>query len=334
MQLANATKESETGTALRREVEILTAALANAEQSAQQQAKALEQALTEIERLRAEVTRLAKERQTMDQFNTYSIYNLQQLDPSKTELKHTSSVRRKSGLNREAPIVDVAKLGVFFEDLLKGSPSEKQEARIAIYSLLNAHNSQLKLIYRWYMAHSMYRTERASFFLSPNQFRLLIKHAKCSLDVSNEIGTILKQARQLRDSEGKITAELEGIDLRGFVEALVRISDIQYRTLPGALADKVTKFFAKNIPLLEQFKSDGFRAEIMSLDAVQAVLRSHKTTLQGMFRKKGREDASKGQAIGDFFMVLKDMNLVSTTLSVAKLTHIFFISNFEEDQGR
>ena len=37
--------------------------------------------------------------------------------------------------------------------------------------------------------------------------------------------------------------------------------------------------------------------------------------------------------MGDFFMVLKDMGLVSTTLSVAKLTHIFFISNFEEDQG-
>merc|ERR1719453_2539257 len=51
-----------------------------------------------------------------------------------------------------------------------------------------------------------------------------------------------------------------------------------------------------------------------------------------MFRKKGREDASKGQTMGDFFMVLKDMGLVSTTLSVAKLTHIFFISNFEEDQ--
>ena len=53
------------------------------------------------------------------------------------------------------------------------------------------------------MAHSMYRTERASFHLSPNQFRLLIKHGKCSLDVSNEIGTILKQARQPRNAEGR-----------------------------------------------------------------------------------------------------------------------------------
>ena len=87
----------------------------------------------------------------------------------------------------------------------------------------------------------MYRTERRDFHLSPNQFRLLIKHAKCSLDVSNEIGTILKQARQLRDSHGKIKAEFEGIDLRGFVEALVRISDIQYRALKGTLADKVQK---------------------------------------------------------------------------------------------
>ena len=164
---------------------------------------------------------------------------------------------------------DVADLGAYFDDLLRGSADHKQNDKARIYAVLNVHNAQIKLIYRWYMAHSMYRTERTSFHLSPNQFRLLIKHSKCSLDVSNEIGTILKQARQLRNAEGKITAEFEGIDLRGFVEALVRISDIQYRSLKAGLADKVARFFDANVPLLEQFRSDGFRDSVMSLDTIQ-----------------------------------------------------------------
>ena len=73
----------------------------------------------------------------------------------------------------------------------------------------------------------------------------------------------------------------------------------------------------------------------ISLDTVQAVLRTHNASLQCMFRKKtGREHGhvTKGQNIGDFFVSLKDYGLVSTTLSVAKLTHIFFISNFETEQ--
>ena len=37
----------------------------------------------------------------------------------------------------------------------------------------------------------------------------LVKHAKCSLDVSNEIGTIVKLVRQTRNIDGKIRAGSE-----------------------------------------------------------------------------------------------------------------------------
>ena len=91
------------------------------------------------------------------------------------------------------------------------------------------------------------------------------------------------------------------------------------------------RFFEKNVPLLEQFKSDGFRAAVFVTEPVQNVMVKSKASLLQIHRQR-LAAGSDSQTIGDFFAVLKDLNLISPTLTVAKLTHIFFAANFEEDQ--
>jgi len=252
-------------------------------------------------------------------------------------------------------------LGVVLDDLQRGSVSQKDSERDAIYSILDQNNTNIKLVYRWYMAHSMYRTERPVFHLSPNQFRMLLKHSKCSPEVCNELGLILKavMAHAPKTSTGRETSE--GIDLRGLVEALLRVADVQYRSGgvsssperrrgEGALYERISKFFQHNMPLLHQFRSDGFRESVFWHPDVQGLLRAYKVVLENCYNRRAMRarvqysvtdtrrqsqgsQPEQNMSIGDFFASMKDLKLFDTTLSVARLTHIFFKSNFEEDQG-
>ena len=47
------------------------------------------------------------------------------------------------------PKIDVSALGVYVDDLIKGTPEEKRQIRDRVISTINAHNRTLKLIYRW-----------------------------------------------------------------------------------------------------------------------------------------------------------------------------------------
>ena len=93
---------------------------------------------------------------------------------------------------------------------------------------------------------------------------------------------------------------------------------------------RVGRFFDKNVPLLKQFKDDGYRAAVFLTEPVQRVVMRARSSLQQLHRQ--RRPAGTEPTIGDFFAVLKDLNLLSPTLTVAKLTHVFFAANFEEEQ--
>lgn len=152
-------------------------------------------------------------------------------------------------------------------DLLSGPDSDKEQ--LLALKVLNSVSEPMKRVYRWYMAHGLYNMDRTTFLLTHGQLAMCLTDCKCSPGVKAEIGAITKLVARARNPDGSVRSSPERvsafrfdrmgssrlarsphrsglalqilkdekgrvvvqdqIDLRSFVESLVRISEAWLR---------------------------------------------------------------------------------------------------------
>jgi chromosome segregation ATPase len=136
------------------------------------------------------------------------------------------------GFDLEAFVRDVP---IYIDDLVPKARAD--DVRRLCFMLIDEHRVPIKLTFRYYLARSMYKTERVDFTLSSNQLRALMKDIRCSAECVAQIGFITKQAKQSRH-RGTFGSQFSAADphclsMCEYVEALVRISHIHFSKKAG-----------------------------------------------------------------------------------------------------
>ena len=147
----------------------------------------------------------------------------------------------------------------------------------------------------------------------------------------------------VRSASHRVSGSAHGVDLSGFVRLIVRIAHATYRqsTTHVALSNRVDAFMQTHLSRAHTFASDSFRAIFMSVE-VQKIVTARARQLQEAFAcisahksvsGRSREKDANIAQIGDYFEWLKGKSLVTTRLSIPRLTYIWFASSFEEAQA-
>jgi len=181
-------------------------------------------------------------------------------------------------------ITDDIDLGIC--DLIRGEDESSRRAEHhTIMEIIKENADPAKRAYRFYMSHGIYNMERSRFLLLQTQLAQFMHDCKCSGTVKSEIGDIQSIVTCKRDKDGNIVKDDSGrrqvaehIDLRGFIEALVRMAEAQYRnTLKQDhshlnLPEMYQAFMKRHFIHANFFHNDGFRARTYLAPEVQKVV--------------------------------------------------------------
>ena len=264
------------------------------------------------------------------------------LDPSQTGERMRIEMEQK--LNAGFP-------RVFLDDILSGkNMHERAWDLLSVAKVLETHRLHLKLVFRYYLSHGFYKTERRHFAMNLTQFRTFLRDCQCSTQVVNETGLIFKICNMPRDSAGNMTpgaAHVLGTNvdepnpdlemlLSEFVEGIVRAANVQYPTAKW-LHEKVHRFLTANvIPHSKVFKPDNFRKAVVRNSSVQEVLRTVARPLSDLFERvsmldKDDRGGRKSMNVKEFFLLLKQAEILDDSVTVVRASHIFMLANYEED---
>jgi hypothetical protein len=158
-------------------------ALAAAERRSDEHGAALLAANSEIARLRLEAEQLAETvRRLRDE-----VGRLNRLLDDRAD--HIASELAQCSFARAVPI--------YIDDLLTSEcESRRAQLRNVCFYFLHRKVSIVKLVYRYYITHTMYDTNRETFALSPNQLQSLVSDLGCSEECASKVGMITKQCVQ------------------------------------------------------------------------------------------------------------------------------------------
>jgi len=247
---------------------------------------------------------------------------------------------------------------IYIDDLLPQNVGKaaQLQMKVSVFRFLDSKRESLKLTFRYYLSRSMYRTERVEFTISSNQMAKLLSDMNTSDAVGRSIGVITRTVKQIRLerssgvssgvmkaaqafkglSRQKSTERIsdggsgDTLNLREFVEAVVRIAVVQVNDEKRSLYDKVTRFFDKNFTAAHQFRLDSFRTDLFQTDPVQDVLKRHHAPMLQGFSKVS--EGSNAVQLGEFFAFLRETQFFQhTKVTVAKAVQVYVISNFEEE---
>jgi hypothetical protein len=125
--------------------------------------------------------------------------------------------------------------------------------------------------------------------------------------------------------------------LSEFVEGIVRVGNAQYQTSAKWLHEKVHMFLTSNVvPHAKIFKPDNFRKAVVRNISVQEVLRTLLRPLSDLFERVSMLDEddryhSKSMNVKEFFLLLKQADILDDSVTVVRASHIFMLANYEED---
>ena len=242
----------------------------------------------------------------------------------------------------------ITNVPIYIDDMLPSRSLENGERtrvrmKEMLFSFLNDKRDAIKLAYRFYLSHSMYKTERSEWTLGLNQLRAMLKDCKVSAECISQIGVIVRQAKQVRNEQGAIIQEshMTGdvqMSLQEFVEVLVRLGWTQFRSKKEwNVLERAQRFFSAHfLPNAQQFTLDSFRSNVLQHPEVAPVLSRNGKLLEAVFLRCASGPTSMHAdsiAIGlsDYFEFAKKIGILDQKLTIARLNYIYIISNFESD---
>jgi hypothetical protein len=242
----------------------------------------------------------------------------------------------------------ITNVPIYIDDMLPSRSLENGERtrvrmKEMLFSFLNDKRDAIKLAYRFYLSHSMYKTERSEWTLGLNQLRAMLKDCKVSAECISQIGVIVRQAKQVRNEQGAIIQEshMTGdvqMSLQEFVEVLVRLGWTQFRSKKEwNVLERAQRFFSAHfLPNAQQFTLDSFRSNVLQHPEVAPVLSRNGKLLEAVFLRCASRPTSMHAdsiAIGlsDYFEFAKKIGILDQKLTIARLNYIYIISNFESD---
>lgn len=212
---------------------------------------------------------------------------------------------------------------------MKGLPI--LQVRVTCSAILDVHRAEIKLAFRHYVGHAADKSQRTEFTLSPNQLRAMAKDIKCSAECFKQLAAMSAVCkREGVGQEPVASTHSPNLSLSEFVEVLVRIAFVQFKTKPSwALDRRLQAFFEAHFaPFAIRFAVDNFRALLSDAD-VQPVIQTHMVQLERLYCNMC--DPQEGcLTIGSFVDLFRQAELVNEVLSISRLTSIFLCSNFDD----
>jgi hypothetical protein len=224
------------------------------------------------------------------------------------------------------------------EDLLSGNTNEDRAYDLYCTMILaNEHCHLLKLVFRYYLSHGFYNAERRYFAMNYTQFRCFARDCKCSPKTLTDAGTIFKlcNREEVRDDENP---DLEMLIFE-FLLGVIRLSQSEYGTRIRTLRDQLDAFLSRNVvPHAKVFAADNFRSVLLSSEPVQQVFKQVHDALMHVYVHTSKLDTTAGKLqtmnIREFFVMLRDTELIDACVTIVRASHIFMMANFEdEDNG-
>ena len=258
---------------------------------------------------------------------------------------------------------EAAMEGIFIDDLYaRGTdPNEMNFDKVELFKTLAAYRADIKLAYRYYLLHGIYKQDRKAQGVNSLQWRTFVRDVKVgdaaradlifkavqkyqgqsifgtkdAADAGKELMGQSSQKKAPAPATQHVTGQAE-LNLVQYVTALLRLAKTQYPNKWG-VAESLRLFLQANfLPHARKFELDAFRQEVVETEAVQAVLRKHRAAMQRCFLTfaAGEIDfdedkhAEMTMNVVEFFEFIKGANLLDSYLSVPRTMEIFMLSNF------
>ena len=83
---------------------------------------------------------------------------------------------------------------IYFDDLYTRDSSADAvlKDKVQVLSLIKYNHKDIKLVFRFYMLHGMYKKDKKSFGINSTQFQTFCTDCKLSRDAMNRVGMIFK----------------------------------------------------------------------------------------------------------------------------------------------
>jgi hypothetical protein len=231
---------------------------------------------------------------------------------------------------------------MYIEDLLHPSYSlaDRLRDKIRVFEELERWNGHIKLVFRYYLLHSMYKIDKRYFAVNSTQFHTFCVDCKLLPKAMQKDGMIFKTTNYVRKADGKpdMSAQLDNeMFLVEFCEALCRLAHASYEK-GKSLADKLAKFMKKYFVRAQLFHLDEFRSQLYDTEPVMKLKMKYEPQLTELFKwylpkqmQRTQDMHGKCLNVTEFFIILKDSGWLGSKTSVAQSSRVFMESNYEVD---